>query len=121
MRTGTVSTRALMLLQIEDMVAPVMERTEVEVIEDLEVVSSNLRQHMSYARHASSPHALHNYRRKYHKVQRLQQQVVSRMAQKHNPARGLSLNTNVLLDKVFTYPSTLEVRCDTTSSPTNGT
>lgn len=67
--------------------APVLavQHTEVELLEALEAVSSHLRQQMMYARRASSPHPLRNYRRKYHKVQRLHQQVSARIAQSAIP------------------------------------
>ena len=54
---------------VPDVPVPAVEHTEVELLEALEAISSNLRRHMSDARHASSPHPLRNYRRKYHKVQ----------------------------------------------------
>jgi succinylglutamate desuccinylase len=97
---------------VEEMAAPTVERTEAELLEALEAVSSNLRRYMSYARHSSSPHPLRNYRRKYRKVQRLHQQVAFRMAQSTVPQEDWSLNTGVLLNKVFTYPSTLEASYD---------
>jgi len=63
---------------------------------------------MSFACHATSPHPLHNYRRKYRKVQRLHQQIYSRIARSTVPEEDWSLDTRVLLDKMFTYHCTLE-------------
>ena len=93
---------------VPDVPVPAVEHTEVELLEALEAISSNLRQHMSDARHASSPHPLRNYRRKYRKVQRLQQQISSRIAQISVPEGDWSLDTRDLADKVFNYPSKLE-------------
>jgi hypothetical protein len=72
-RTGAATFRTPMTPHVEEVAAPTVERTEVELLEALEALSSNLRRHISYARHASSPHPLRNYRRKYRKVQRLHQ------------------------------------------------
>jgi hypothetical protein len=60
-RTGAATIRAPMTPHVEEVAAPTVERTEVEMLEALEVVSSNLRRHMSYASHVSNPHPLRNY------------------------------------------------------------
>ena len=84
---------------------PSVQYTEVELLEALEAVSGNLRRHMSSARHASSPHPLRNYRRKYRKVQQLHQLMSSRIAQSSVPEEDWSLDVRDLADRVFTYPS----------------
>ena len=93
---------------VQEVPALAVERTEVELLEALEATSGDLRRKMSFARHEASPHPLRNYRRKYRKVQRLHQQISSRIAQSTVPDEDWSLDTGVVLDKVFTYPSTLE-------------
>ena len=85
-----------------------VQHTEVELLEALEEVSSLLRRQMSSARHASSPHPLRNYRRKYRKVQQLHQLISSRIAQCTVPKEDWSLDTTILIGKVCTYPSILE-------------
>jgi hypothetical protein len=106
--TGAATVRVPTSTPVQEVPTPVVERTEVELLEALEAVSSNLRRHMSFARHATSPHPLRNYRRRYRKVQRLHQQISSRIVQSTVPNEDWSLDTGILLDKVFTYPSTLE-------------
>lgn len=88
---------------------PSVQHTEVEL---LEAVSGNLRQHMSSAHHASSPHPLRNYRRKFRKVQQLHQLKSSRIEQSSVPEEDWSLDVRDLADKVFTYPSKLAPPCD---------
>lgn len=107
-RATTATLRAPTPTPAVETPTPTVERTEVELLDALEDVSSNLRRHMSFARHASSPHPLRNYRRRYRKVQRLHQQISSRIAQVTVPEEDWSLDTGVLLDRVFTYPSILE-------------
>ncbi|KAM0918026.1 hypothetical protein ACQ4PT_009389 [Festuca glaucescens] len=62
---------------------------------------------MASARLSDSPHPLRNYRRKYRKVQNLQQQISSRIAQCAVPEEDWSLDAKDLADKVFTYANTL--------------
>lgn len=91
----------------QDIPKPTVQRSEVELLESLEAVSSNLRRLMTNARLTNSPHPLRNYRRKYSKVQRLHQLVRSRIAQSTVPDVDWSLNAMELADKVFKYRSTL--------------
>lgn len=61
---GTTILHAPKPTSVQEVPAPAMERMKVELLEELEAVSCNLRRRMSSDRHASSPHPLRNYRRK---------------------------------------------------------
>lgn len=107
-RSSTASLRAPDPAATPKLPTPTVQHTEVELLEPLEAVSDNLRRHISHARRANSPHPLRNYRRKYRKVQRLHQLVSSRIAQSSVPEEDWSLDTSVLIKKVFKFPSILE-------------
>lgn len=107
-RSSTASLRAPDPAATPKLPTPTVQHTEVELLEALEAVSDNLRRHISHARRANSPHPLRNYRRKYRKVQRLHQLVSSRIAQSSVPEEDWSLDTSVLIKKVFKFPSILE-------------
>ncbi|KAM0901363.1 hypothetical protein ACQ4PT_020050 [Festuca glaucescens] len=106
-RTGVASLRATTSTPPPALPAPTTGRTEVELLEGLEAASYNLRRLMASARLSDSPHPLRNYRRKYRKVQNLQQQISSRIAQCAVPEEDWSLDAKDLADKVFTYANTL--------------
>uniref|UniRef100_A0ACD5U6I6 Uncharacterized protein n=1 Tax=Avena sativa TaxID=4498 RepID=A0ACD5U6I6_AVESA len=86
---------------------PTAQRTEVELLEALEVVSFDLRRLMTNARLSHSPHRLRNHRRKYQKVQHLHRKISSRIAQSAVPEEDWSLDAMELAHKVFTYGNTL--------------
>jgi hypothetical protein len=56
-------------------------QNEVELLKGLEDASQDLRRLVTNTRTSASPHPLRNYRRKYRKVQRLHQQMSSRITQ----------------------------------------
>src|SRR5579859_1645619 len=87
---------------------PPVEHTEVELLEALEAVSNDLHRQMVHARHASSPHPLRNYRRKYRKVQQLHQQVSARIAWSTVPEEDWSLDVRDLSHRVFAPPLMVE-------------
>ena len=106
-RTGAASLRAPAVTSPAAPPTPTIRRTEVELLEGLEAASYNLRRLMTSARLSDSPHPLRNYRRKYRKVQRLQQQISSRIAQSAVPEEDWYLDAKNLADKVFTLASTM--------------
>jgi hypothetical protein len=77
-------------------------RTEVELLKGLEDASQNLRRLVTNARSSDSPHPLRNYRRKYHKVRRLHQQMSSRIARSAVHEEDWSFVVKDLVDKAFT-------------------
>lgn len=101
-RTGAASLHAPVATSSSAPPTSITRRTEVELLEGLEAASYNLRRLMTNARLSDSPHPLRNYRRKYQKVQHLQQQISSRIAQSAVPKEDWSLGTMDLADKVFT-------------------
>ncbi|KAK1665875.1 hypothetical protein QYE76_054034 [Lolium multiflorum] len=106
-RTGAASLRAPTPTPPPALPAPTTRRTEVELLEGLEAASYNLRRLMASTRLSDSPHPLRNYRKRYRKVQNLQQQISSRIAQCAVPEEDWSLDAKDLVDKVFTYANTL--------------
>jgi hypothetical protein len=80
-RTGVASLRVPTPTSTPTPPTPTTRRIKVELIKGLEAASYILRRQMASARLSDSPHPLRNCRRKYRKVQWLQQQISSQIAE----------------------------------------
>jgi hypothetical protein len=76
-------------------------QNEVELLKGLEDASQDLRRLVTNTRTSASPHPLRNYRRKYRKVQRLHQQMSSRIAQNAVLDKDWSFDAKDVADKVL--------------------
>ncbi|KAK1611872.1 hypothetical protein QYE76_035545 [Lolium multiflorum] len=91
-------------------------RNELELLKGLEDASQNLRRLVTNARSSDSPHPLRNYRRKYRKVQRLHQQMSSRIAQNAVLDEDWSFGAKDLADEVLSCDLLPDKRASESSS-----